>query len=122
MDTHILLWLMEGQQNQISPKALAALDDADILVSPMVLLEFEYLYEIGRTIFSSQVLQFKLEQELRARICDLPFAKVSQTAINEKWTRDPFDRVIVAQAKTRGITPLITADKRMRKHYPAVLW
>ena len=85
VDTHILIWLMEGQQNQISSKALAALDDADILVSPMVLLEFEYLYEIGRTIFSSQVLQFKLEQELRARICDLPFAKVSQTAINEKW-------------------------------------
>ena len=37
-------------------------------------------------------------------------------ALREKWTRDPFDRLIVANAKAAG-APLITKDERIRKHY-----
>jgi PIN domain nuclease of toxin-antitoxin system len=46
-------------------------------------------------------------------ICDLPFAEVSITSLQQKWTRDPFDRLIVAQALARGAR-LITKDRFIR--------
>jgi PIN domain nuclease of toxin-antitoxin system len=41
-------------------------------------------------------------------------------ALDEKWTRDPFDRLIVANAK--GFAWLISADEAIRKHYPRAVW
>ena len=99
-----------------------ALDNADLLVSPMVMLEMEYLYEIQRTNWTSRDARFRMERDLGARVCDLPFPKVAEAALDEKWIRDPFDRIIVAQAKANGLAPLITADDKIRKHYPGVLW
>lgn len=42
-------------------------------------------------------------------------------ALKESWTRDPFDRLIVANAKAAG-APLITKDERIRKHYRRAIW
>ena len=118
----MLLWLLEGDLKHISPKALQEIDGADLLVSPIVLLEAEYLYEIERTYLSSKDVQFRMESDLNIRVCDLSFSRVVEAALNEKWTRDPFDRMIVSQARARNSAPLITADGRMRKHYPEALW
>ena len=122
VDTHILLWALDAEFHHLTAKAMQALNHADLLVSPMVLLELEYLYEVQRTNWTSRDVQFKMKRDLKARVCDLPFPEVAEAALDEKWTRDPFDRLIVAQAKANGLAPLITADDRMRKHYPGVLW
>jgi len=37
-------------------------------------------------------------------------------AVHEKWTRDLFDRLIVANAKAAGAL-LISKDERIHKHY-----
>jgi PIN domain nuclease of toxin-antitoxin system len=37
------------------------------------------------------------------------------------WTRDPFDRLIAAQALVANAT-LVTKDTLMSKHCPAALW
>jgi PIN domain nuclease of toxin-antitoxin system len=88
----------------------------------MVLIELEYLYEIGRTKISSREVQIKIEYELDTRVCDLPFATVAGVMVGEKWTRDPFDRMIVAQAKANGFAHLITADREIAKVYPRTIW
>jgi len=88
----------------------------------MVLIELEYLYEIGRTKISSREVQIKIEYELDTRVCDLPFATVAGVMVGEKWTRDPFDRMIVAQAKANGFARLITADREIAKVYPRTIW
>lgn len=122
LDTHILLWVLDAEFHHLSDKAAQALDDADLLVSPVVMLELEYLFEIQRTNWTSRDARFRMERYLNAKVCDLPFPRVAEAALDEKWTRDPFDRLIVAQAKANGLAPLISADERMRKHYPGVLW
>ena len=38
-----------------------------------------------------------------------------------EWTRDLFDRLIVAQSSFDG-SPLITKDRQIRKHYEAAIW
>jgi PIN domain nuclease of toxin-antitoxin system len=88
----------------------------------MVLVELEYLYEIRRTKLPASDVQLKLEHESMLRVCDLPFPTVARIALSESWTRDPFDRIIVAQAKANGLALLISADEKIAKHYPRTVW
>ena len=88
----------------------------------MAFLELEYLHELGRTKFPARDLLKKVEHEANLRLCDLPFATVAGAALDEKWTRDPFDRLIVANAKANGFAWLISADETMRNHYPRAVW
>jgi PIN domain nuclease of toxin-antitoxin system len=88
----------------------------------MVLVELEYLYEIGRLTLPAKDIVRKLEHELGLRLCDLLFADVARAALDEKWTRDAFDRIIVAQARLNGLAPLISSDEEIAKHYPRTVW
>ncbi len=55
-------------------------------------------------------------------MCPLSFEVVATAALDEDWTRDPFDRLIVAHAKASGLAPLITSDEKIRLHYPRAIW
>ena len=61
-----------------------------------------------------------LSVSIGLRICDLPFADVALQAVDEDWTRDPFDRIIVAQARLAKAT-LITRDTAIHKRYDKAL-
>ena len=121
-DTQALVWLAQGSLDQISPRVNRAMQQAELLFSPIVLLEIEYLYEIKRCKRPARDIQTKVEHELGVRLCDLPFSTIAEAALDEKWTRDPFDRLIVANAKANGFAWLISADEQMRKHYPRTVW
>lgn len=122
LDTNAVLRLAEGRARAIGPDASRLIRRTELLISPMVLLEIEYLHEIGRIILPAQDILRKIEHELGLRLCDLPFAEVAKAALDEKWTRDAFDRIIVAQAKVRGLCPLISADTLIAEHYPRTVW
>ena len=122
LDTNVIVWLAQGDLKRISPKAQVVLEQAELLISPMVLVELEYLHEIQRILLSSREILLKVEHEVGIRVCDLPFPRIANVVIDEKWTRDPFDRTIVAHAKANGLAVLITADEEIAKHYPKAIW
>jgi PIN domain nuclease of toxin-antitoxin system len=122
LDTHIVLWLAAGKVSRLSSKARGLLGRSELLLSAMAYLELEYLYELGRTRFTARDLLDKVNHEINLHICDLPFATIAAAALDEKWTRDPFDRLIVANAKANGFAWLISADDVIRKHYPRTIW
>jgi PIN domain nuclease of toxin-antitoxin system len=122
LDTHILILLAAGRMNRLSTESLGLIQRADLLLSPMAFLELELLYEIKRTKYPACDLFEKVAHETGLRMCDLPFTVVANAAIVEGWTRDPFDRMIVAQAKANGFAWLISTDEEMRKHYPRTVW
>ncbi len=122
LDTNVVVWLAQGNLARISPKATSLLEQAELLYSPMVLLELEYLYEVKRTRLPARDIQSKVEHELDIRLCDLPFYPIASAALDEKWTRDPFDRLIVANAKANGFAALITADEEIGQYYPRTIW
>ena len=122
LDTHTALWVINGDLSELSRPAQRALDlDDQFLISPMVLLELENLYDIGRSKQSARDLVEGPGAEVGLRVCNYPFDLVIQHALAEKWTRDPFDRIIVAQARARK-APLITKDERIRRHYDGAVW
>jgi PIN domain nuclease of toxin-antitoxin system len=122
LDTNTLIWLAQGSLESISPKATRLLKQADLLFSPMVLLELEFLYEIKRSKRTARDIQTKVEHEMGARVCELPFSTVASAALDEKWTRDPFDRLIVANAKANGFAWLISSDEEIARRYPRTVW
>lgn len=122
LDTHTALWLAAGMVKRISSHALKTIGRTELLLSPMALMELEILFEIGRSRVRAQDIMRKLDFELGLRVCELPFSAVAETALNESWTRDPFDRLIVANAKANGFALLISADENIAEHYPRTVW
>jgi PIN domain nuclease of toxin-antitoxin system len=122
LDTNILLWLCENQLRRISAPAQKAISRNDPLISPMVMIELAYLHEIGRTRRVPQDIVKQLREQIGLQVCEHSFADIADTAAFESWTRDPFDRVIVAHAKANGYAPLVTADSKIQRNYQKAIW
>ena len=121
LDTHILEILVEQKVRLLSKEARRAIErERDFRLSPMALLELDYLREIGRTRVGGQESVAKLSTSIPLRICDLPFKDVAIQAASESWTRDPFDRMIVAQARVAKAV-LITRDSHILANYNRAL-
>jgi PIN domain nuclease of toxin-antitoxin system len=97
------------------------IEKSDLLVSPAVALELQYLFEIKRVAEPARFVVDTLTKELGLKVCDLPFPAVSEVAFSQSWTRDPFDRLIVSQAVLRN-APLLTRDRTIRAHCSLARW
>jgi PIN domain nuclease of toxin-antitoxin system len=120
-DTHVLVWLFYGETGKLGVAARHAIEGNEIVAPPAAVLEMELLHEIGRMHHSALTVVDRLVTDLGLRVCDLPFRTVVEYALKENWGRDPFDRLIVANAKAAE-APLVTKDARIRRHYSRVIW
>lgn len=80
-----------------------------------------FLQEIGRLNVGPDQWLGILKRDFEVRICPIPVQRVVLEALKLSWTRDPFDRIIVAQAIT-GQGKLITKDDRIHKSFAGALW
>lgn len=122
LDTHVVVWLCENQTGRLSTPALDAINNHDLLISPAVLIELNFLQQIGRIIRNPLDLAKQLRIQLGVQVCDHSFADMAETALFETWTRDPFDLLIVSQAKANNYSLLVTQDEKIRHHYPKAVW
>jgi len=98
LDTHVVLWLYLRRGEGLSERARHSIEyEPEILTSPMVSLELDYLHEVGRTSLGSTPVIDYLHQQLGLQVCQKYFIEVVRSASQLSWTRDPFDRVITAQ-------------------------
>ena len=122
LDTHVVIWLCQEELAKISRAALDAVNPDDLLISPAVLIELNFLQQIGRTTRAPQDLANQLRVQIGVKVCDRSFSDIAEIALFETWTRDPFDLIIVSHAKASNYSPLITADEKIREHYPKAVW
>ena len=121
LDTHVLVYLYQGDVKRLGSSARKAIEKYDVYASPAAVLELEFLREIGRLEISSSKLVTTLTTEIGLRVCDLPFRTVVENAVGESWSRDPFDRLIVANAKAAH-AGLISKDEKILKNYRKTIW
>lgn len=121
LDTHAVVALYSGETKKLSDRGRRLLDEKQILISPMVILELEFLREIKRIEVQALDIVNALVEEICLKICPLPFPKIISQSLTENWTRDPFDRLIVAHARA-GKGPLLTKDGQMQDNYPQAFW
>ena len=122
LDTNVVVRLAHGDLKKTTKIAQKAIERYDLFVSPMVYLELQYLYEIGRIIAQPDAIMTRLDSTIGLSHCPIPFADIARAACCETWTRDTFDRLIVAQARHAANAPLLTADENIKVHYKPAIW
>lgn len=117
LDTQVLLWAA-GQPERLSAAARKLLDDPDneLLFSPASLWEVTIKSSLGRQDFKADA------RLLRRGLLDNGYTELpisSEHAVNIDGLpavhKDPFDRMLLAQALTEGIT-LVTSDAQLARY------
>ena len=121
LDTHVVAWLYAGEVSRFSGKICELIEINEMLISPIVLLELQYLKEIGRLEVDSGVIFENLASTIALTTCTISFSKIISESLNQTWTRDPFDRVIVANAIAHDAL-LISKDEAILKNYTKAVW
>ena len=62
-----------------------------------------------------------LHKEINLKVCAKDFYNVIRESLDLHWTRDPFDRIMVAHASLNNNT-LVTKDEIIRSHYKHAVW
>ena len=122
LDTHVVVYLHAGLTESLSVKAKRQIESSDLLISPIVNLELDYLRRRNRIAASPRTILQDLGKSIGLAVCRLPFATVCEAATNIDWTNDPFDKLIVAQAAANRQAPLISADRVIRANYANCVW
>jgi PIN domain nuclease of toxin-antitoxin system len=121
LDTHIVVWLYAGLTEKLTENAKRAINDREVLISQMVRLELQHLFEIGRIKAKPSNMIKSLSKSIDLGISDCPLSEIIDEALKIKWTRDVFDRLLVAEATTKGVG-FITADEDIKTNLKQAIW
>ncbi|MGI9303723.1 MAG: type II toxin-antitoxin system VapC family toxin [Gammaproteobacteria bacterium] len=116
LDTHILLWWL-GDDSRLSSKARDLVADPANMptVSAATAGEIAIKQALGKLTIDGD-----LEKEVREQgfaMLQVHFAHAMETLALPAIHRDPFDRMLVAQARVENL-PLLTTDTHILQ-YPA---
>ncbi len=124
LDSHALLWFCEGSPS-LSATARDAIEDAqnEKLVSHATAWEIAIKLSLGKLKLAVPYEEFFPGTLLANGFRELPpdFRYYRELITMPLHHRDPFDRLLVAQAKAEGFT-VVTSDPQFRAYGVAVLW
>ncbi len=118
VDTHALVYQLIGQRRRLGARARAVFNRVergqDTLLIPFTVLE--------EVLLLSEALKIRLRLPFRELLISLMQAENFELGVNDAellleasalvGIRDPYDRLIVAQARIAGM-PLVTADEEI---------
>jgi len=114
-DTHVILWAF-ASPDKLSPPARALLEDprTDVLVSAVSAWEIATKYRLGKLPGAERIVGGYAAHLITLQARELPVvsAHALTAGLFAVDHRDPFDRMLAAQAIAVG-APLVTADPIM---------
>ncbi len=117
LDTHILLW-MTTEDERLKMDVHTLLKREECVVSVASLWEAAIKFSIGKLKLDGGLKAF-LNEAHRLNISSLDIKSPHLFKLNQlphfDFHKDPFDRLLIAQAQTENLT-IITSDKNF-KHY-----
>jgi PIN domain nuclease of toxin-antitoxin system len=116
LDTHIVVWLYDNLVEKLTAPAKKTINNSDLFISPLVKLELQYLYEIKKIRDKPEPIVASLQKSIALKISNADYGNIVGVALSFDWTRDPFDRLLVAEAHLKNAY-FITADKNIRINY-----
>jgi PIN domain nuclease of toxin-antitoxin system len=124
LDTHTFLWWVTDAA-PLSSSARAAITDADntCLLSMASVWEMAIKRSLGKLELNGDLGHFLAEQLPANQIALLPIElHHAVRVVDLPWHhRDPFDRLLVAQALCDGLT-LVSADAALAAYGAPMLW
>jgi PIN domain nuclease of toxin-antitoxin system len=124
LDTHVFLWWIDDAP-ELTPKARRAIADAqnECSLSVASCWDLAIKSSLGKIRFAVPIEQF-LSEHLAANgitLLDITLRHATRVENMPFHHRDPFDRLIIAQALTEKMT-IVSADKTFSRYGAKVLW
>lgn len=117
LDTHFLIWILTGAERLEGYSWLE--EQRPWGISPVSLLELQYLSETGRLELDAAGLLAALQGDARFVLDEPPLVPLIERALPLGWTRDPFDRLLAAHSTLRRL-PLCTVDRLLLERHPLI--
>jgi PIN domain nuclease of toxin-antitoxin system len=121
VDTNVVVWLLLGDRPRVTETARLALEDERnrVVVSAASVWEIAVKRSVGKLTIEDGWSRALARLGFEA----LPVTSIHAEAVEQlPWHhRDPFDRLLVAQAKTEGLE-FVSADARLTAYGIDIVW
>ena len=124
VDTCTFLWLAADDPQLSTPAKSACVDPShDVFVSAISAWEIAIKYRLGRLGLPEPPHTYVPDRRQKMRLDALDFDELAaaHTHLLPAHHRDPFDRIIIAQAKVRDI-PIVTNDSAFDGYGIGIMW
>ncbi len=114
LDTHVLLWWLDDNPD-LSRRARTVIADGNnlVFVSAAVIWEIQIKRALGKLKIPKNFRNVMDQQGFE--LLDITVEHAYAVGKLPLYHRDPFDRILVAQAKLENMI-LVSRDKRIRKY------
>jgi PIN domain nuclease of toxin-antitoxin system len=114
LDTHVLLWWLDDNPG-LSRRARTVIADGNnlVFVSAAVICEIQIKHALGKLKIPKN-FRIVLDQQ-GFELLDITVEHAYAVGKLPLYHRDPFDRILVAQAKLENMI-LVSRDKRIKKY------
>ena len=118
LDTHVVLWELQGSRT-VGPRAREAVERAsELMFSVVSFAEIGVKAAIGKLVVPEDLHQHIVRSGLRILGLDADHGlRVADLPVHH---RDPFDRLLISQARCEGLT-VLTADPRIAQYDVALI-
>jgi PIN domain nuclease of toxin-antitoxin system len=123
LDTHVWLWLLE-QPNRIDDHVFKQIDAAsELLLTAASIWELAIKSQLGKLGAKTNVAELRDEilREMGATELAITAGHGLVAAQLPMVHKDPFDRMLIAQARCEGVM-LVTADATVLRYGGDILW
>ena len=126
LDTHAFIWF-DSSPKKLSQKALAAClsEDNQLFISHVSLWEMQIKHQLGKLTLSQPLPELVKSQQTDNGLIllNIDASHIYGLSQLESHHRDPFDRLLIAQAIEDNLT-LMSVDERIQQYQPQVqlLW
>jgi len=123
LDTHIFLW-MQGFPDRLGPaRSIFEDPESSLLLSAVSSFEIAVKWALGKLVIPDRPDVYVPDRMRLTSLGALPVTHTHALAVAElpNLHRDPFDRLLIAQARVENIE-LATADERFRDYPVNLMW
>lgn len=124
LDTHAFLWWIADDQ-KLSGRAREIISDGsnELFLSAAAGWEIAIKVQIGRLKLPEEPIRFILDQMRINAIQSLPIQMIHALHVSTlpQHHRDPFDRLLIAQAQLEGL-PVLSSDHQLANYQVEVIW
>lgn len=124
LDTHVFIWADSNPQ-KLSAKVAALLQDRSnrLYLSVASIWEIQIKHQSGKLDLSMPLIDIITRQQQDNDIQLLPVNLVHVLTLDSlpDHHKDPFDRILIAQAQAEGLT-LLSHDPQIAKYSVSIIW
>ncbi|TPK89290.1 MULTISPECIES: type II toxin-antitoxin system VapC family toxin [unclassified Mesorhizobium] len=118
VDTHILLWVLNADSRLSDHHRDIFLAGEDVVVSAISVAEIAIKKSLGKVTLTGNIVEILRSNGIPILgVNELHAARLEHLPLHH---RDPFDRLLIAQAQIEGLT-MVTADRHFTAYDVALV-